>query len=166
MTYQGPERRRPDPTVLAAVVESIDRLTERLETNLSEERLTSIVANEQKRDRIKILAAVIGPVLVAAIVSAFGLAQSRANHDQNKKIIGLSQDASTSAQYVKVCLQKKTDGLSAEQITAECGDVLNQSSFFITYLNCVFPLPVDQRTQAKLDACVTKAVAAASPPKQ
>lgn len=153
-TYPGPERRQPEETgviVLGAIKESLDALSVTLESNLSEERLQGIVANEQRRDRVKILAAILGPVFLAILISASTLAQSRSNHRQ-------ARDSGIVAAYVRNCLQHP-ERLTPADRAEQCGAVDSQG-FFIAYLNCVFPLQIADRDQKHLDACVHKAVAA------
>jgi hypothetical protein len=147
MTYQGPDRRQtPDIRAeLIAVASGLESMASAVETNLSETRLTNIVANEQRRDRWKIVT----PILVGIALVLF---ISFSNHQQNN-------DVSTVAGYVRHCLQHP-EKLSAAKKAAECGNTSSGQAFFVTYLNCALQKEVPQRTDAYLNSCVQKGVAA------
>lgn len=147
MMYEGPDRRQsPDIRAeLIAVATGLESMATAVETNLSEARLTAIVANEQKRDRWKIVTPILVGVILAIIIGF-------SNHQQNN-------DVSTVAGYVRHCLQHP-EKLSSAQKAAECGNTSGGQAFFVTYLNCALKQPVPLRTDEYLNACVQKGIAA------
>lgn len=141
---------------LVGITDAIQTLIDHMDQSLPEERVQKVLEAalaEERRSRQRFLWTILSPILVTIIVAGGAWWQSKANGDT-------LTEAKTTADYVRHCLQHKTDGLTPVQITDECGDPSAGSIFFVTYLNCVFPLPIAERTESKMNGCVTKAVTA------
>lgn len=158
-TPRADEARAGMSAELHEITTAVNTLIHHMDTSLPEERVQRVLdaaLAEERRGRERLKWTILSPIIVAIIVAGGGWLQSRDNGD-------LLSDAKVTANYVRHCLQKKTDGFTPAQITEECGDPSAGSIFFVTYLNCVFPLPIAERTEAKMNGCVAKAVAAQTP---
>ncbi|HET7110271.1 MAG TPA: hypothetical protein VFI41_05330 [Gemmatimonadales bacterium] len=136
-----------------------------VETNLSEERLSGIVAQEQEVNQRKFrrLNQILITVLIAAVIGLGGIwLQSLANHDQGAKTQTIAKDAAEVANYVRDCL--RPNSLTPEEKKQRCGES-NGQAFFITYLNCAFLIHPADRTETQLNDCVMKGLAATGPGK-
>lgn len=138
------------------ITQAVNTLIEHMDTSLPEERVKKVLdaaLAEERRGRKRLMWTILSPVIIAIIVAGGAWIQSRSNGDT-------LSEAKTTADYVRHCLQHKTDGLTPEQVKAECGDPTGGQAFFVTYLNCVLKQPIEQRNDAYLNGCVQKGQAA------
>lgn len=147
---------------LRAVATGLEMMAHAVETNLSEERLSAIVAREQEvnEKKIKRINAILVLTLIVAVIGLGGIwTQSRANGRQGAKTQKIAQDSAIVADYVRDCLIPNT--LSPEEKTKRCGSSEAQGIFFVTYFNCALQIEPSVRTDKNLNECVAKATQAA-----
>lgn len=120
-----PERRRNLNGELASIAEAMGRLAAAVETNMSEDRLQAILAEEQRTSRKRLVALLV----VALLVSLAGLAQSRANHDQNRSVGRV-------VRYIDGCLTHAVTLDEAERARV-CGPQTDGTATAVKVLFCV-----------------------------
>lgn len=140
---------------LAAVAAGLETMAQSVETNMSEERLSGIVAAEQEINQRKFqrLNLILALTLVVMVIGLSGIwSQSRANHDQGARIQATSRDAAVVADYVKSCLQTP----AAQRDRAQCGadGTAAVISGLVRYIGCA--VLADPPTKAKIDTCASE----------
>lgn len=138
---------------LAGITEAVNTLMEHMEQSLPEEKVKEILdgaKNEEKRSRQKLMAAILGPILIVGAIAAGAWSQSRANNRQN-------EDVEVVANYVRHCLQGKTEGLTPAQLQAECGGgAADGQATAVKALFCVLLTQPDVREKSLLTECVQR----------
>ena len=141
---------------LQEITAAIGTLVEHMDQSLPEERvkqLAEAVLAEERLGRRRLTTKITGFLVVILLVAGSALIQSRANGDQTEKILALSQDAKTTADYVKHCLQGKTEGLTPAQIASECGSQSNGTDRVLKVVFCVLLKEPEVRVKADLAEC-------------
>jgi hypothetical protein len=157
--YQGPERRVDLTGELRSISEGIGQLVQHMDQSLPEERvraLLEVALTEERHNRTRLIVAIVSPLLIVLAVALATLVQSSANHAQGARVQRTAADAAVVADYVRSCLEAP----AGSRDPAKCGDDGTRVvKGLVGYLDCAFLIVPAERTQAKLDACATRAFA-------
>jgi len=164
MTYQGPDRRTMPPDLAAelrALHEAVGVLAEQMGESLPEQRMQELVAAaiaEERRGRVRLIVAVISPLMIVLAVALATLAQSSANHRQGAQIQQASQDAKVVGDYVRGCIQAPV----AQRDPVQCGPDTGMTIIkgLLGAINCSLLIAPADRSEENLNACATRAFTA------
>lgn len=164
MTYQGPERRMMPPDLISelqALHEAIGVLADQMGESLPEQRMQELVTAaiaEEKRGRVRLIVAVVSPLMIVLAVALATLAQSSANHRQGQRIQQTSQDAKVVGDYVRGCIQAPVTQRDPAQCGPDTGMVIIKG--LLGSINCSLLIEPTRRTEENLNACTTRAFTA------
>jgi len=140
------ERRTASSVELHAITDAVEKLVEHMDKSLPEERVKELViaaVSEERRGRIRLIAAIVSPLLIVVALAVAQLAQSA-------DIKHAAEDSEVVADYVRDCLITQPPAKT-------CGGDGDALAGFVKYLNCAFLITPAERTEAKLNACAAKA---------
>jgi len=142
---------------------SSDLLVDQMGESLPEQRMQELVAAaiaEEKRGRVRLIVAVISPLMIVLAVALATLAQSSANHRQGAQIQQTSRDASAVAGYVRGCIQAPLPQRDPAQCGPDTGAVIIKG--LLGAINCSLLIEPVDRNEEKLDACAARAFTVAT----
>lgn len=152
-TEERIEQRADIKGELQGLTAAVSVLLENMEQSLPEDRVKEILNGakaEEKRSRQKLMAAILGPIVIVGAIAAGAWSQSRANNRQN-------EDVEVVANYVRHCLQGKTEGLTPQQLQQECGGgAADGQATAVKALFCVLLTQPEIREKSLLGECVKR----------
>lgn len=136
---------------LTDITAAISTLIDHMDQSLPEERVQALLdtaISDARTGRRRLIISILSPVLIILAVVIGQVFQTEQVKDSAK-------NSAATADYVRGCIQHP-ERLTPEERRQLCGEPTG-SGFFVNYLNCVFLIVPEDRTEANLNDCVATA---------